>query len=380
MLNCSQVRGGWPIRDTAFEPYDEFNSVFPTGSGFMTCSQNPCEKGQQCVEHYASLACSACPRFTYSPNGVQCNKCPPGRTSADDHTECLACVGTTFSIDGQCEPCLSPSIVNDAHTTCARCDPGQAPNDNRTACLPCEGATYSAFGVECTQCLAPFVVNADRTTCLACLAGHGPSDEDVRDCTACVGTTYSTIGICQECGEPNIVNDAHTTCAGCDPGQAPNENRTACLPCAGATYSAFGVECTQCLAPFVVNADRTTCSMPQCYPGLTPASDGSGCVCAGNSYNASAIGILSCGTSVSDAPNIAPGVLGCVQCPACANCTDGVVSLLSGWRLSPRDDRDMNRMLLHAAAAGAIQQLVAFSCPQVRSHIISDPMFWGQCY
>ena len=283
------------IFDTTFASFEERNSVF-IGGGLGGCLQNPCTKGYMCGYMQYSLSCALCPAGTVSTDGISCAACTAGHGPSVDQASCVACVGTTYSIVGQCLDCALPNVVDSGHQSCTACAAGKKPSANQDACVSCVGATYSAFGIECSECEAPRVVsvsaNGARIGCSACLAGEGPT-EAVTACEACTGTTYSTIGICQDCIEPSTVNTAHTACAppfscpaghSCPAGVDCNQI-SQCVKCIVGNVSIGILPCEPCTEQGkAANSGQSICEA--CSAGKQPDVDRSRCIhCEGNTFS-----------------------------------------------------------------------------------------------
>eukprot|EP01047_Picozoa_sp_COSAG01_P057113 COSAG01_NODE_6564_length_3607_cov_1.225200_1_plen_793_part_10 len=226
------------------------------------CEEYPCAAGQECIYRNYSLSCASCATGLVGLDGLRCTQCLPGQQPNLDRTQCVKCIGATYSQFGvQCVSCTD--VVDDNHLMCTKCTAGKQPMTNRSGCVPCAGATYSQFGARCLPCGQ--VIDSGRTSCTPCLAGSGPNAQRTH-CQPCVGANYSISGTCMECPQPNVVDSTKTRCSKCDPGKQPVTNRSACVPCAGATYSQFGARCLPC--DKVIDALHTMCT--SCAAGKGP--------------------------------------------------------------------------------------------------------------
>ena len=120
-LQSLQGDAGWRIRDSTYVPYDNFDTVFVTASGFMTCERYPCLSGEQCITHDSSLSCMACDSSTVSEHGRDCHACPPGQEPNGNSTLCTPCEGGKFT-DGldvlRCEICPIGKQPTNNHSKC----------------------------------------------------------------------------------------------------------------------------------------------------------------------------------------------------------------------------------------------------------------------
>ena len=153
-------------------------------------------------------------------------------------------------------------------------------------------------------------------------------------------------------------------------------------------------------------ADPATGSQCQCKPGFipytgqnetvlschvlcqgegVPSHDGSRCECPGTTYDSDATGVIICvgnswsksdAASFRDAQNRrARGEL-CFQCPSCATCEAGIVTLNSGWRLNATTTQGLKR-LIEDGKDGRLQTALrcpstayddVLACPSLRLH------------
>eukprot|EP01051_Picozoa_sp_SAG22_P008615 SAG22_NODE_666_length_8013_cov_2.524640_7_plen_1400_part_00 len=82
---------------------------------------------------------------------ADCTQRGPGNISIGT-TRCMAC-----SDQGK--------VANLLQSQCVQCSPGAEPASNRTQCLRCVGNSFSKFGIECESCSSGTATNADRTQC-----------------------------------------------------------------------------------------------------------------------------------------------------------------------------------------------------------------------
>jgi hypothetical protein len=95
----------------------------------------------------------------------RCLPCGPGTGPSQDSVPvCESCSGTQFSVEGACNDCEDPKIVDASFQSCTQCAPGTGPNAGRTACHACLGARYSPLGYTCDSCAGNYVVNAGKTS------------------------------------------------------------------------------------------------------------------------------------------------------------------------------------------------------------------------
>eukprot|EP01048_Picozoa_sp_COSAG05_P013780 COSAG05_NODE_1500_length_4702_cov_7.352813_1_plen_618_part_00 len=168
------VRGGWSIRGTSITPFDNYDSVFTSSSGFLSCDTSPCEPGEGCTLYQQSIWCSPCPAGQISSDGVTCHECTPGKQRvADNNTACEVC------------PIGRIRATEHGGQTCSACEVGTTPNIERTHCefRACpRNQFWNPLSGQCT-CASGFY-NTTSYGHVCCMAG-GSSGKDMDDDSLC---------------------------------------------------------------------------------------------------------------------------------------------------------------------------------------------------
>ena len=133
----------WSINSTIFIPYDEFDTVYLSGSGSLNCNSSPCDAGESCAVYNSSIWCTACTRSQVSADGIECTNCPAGLEPNVNSTQCVACAPGKFTDEGKtaarCQVCPGHSIAAADGTHCEPCPPFSVANVGGTSCQCHEG-------------------------------------------------------------------------------------------------------------------------------------------------------------------------------------------------------------------------------------------------
>ena len=173
------VRGGWSIMATTFEPFNEFETVFVSASGTLSCDSIPCSVGGECGSQNDSLPAHGCPA------GQQC---------------------VVRSYSKWCDPCPLSQTSDGIH--CKDCPAGQQPTDDRQSCSRCPPGEYSKPGSRCHACQPSFVPTEDASDCTRCLPGLEAPTEDRTECK-CVPGAWAGLNnsrSCSLCAELSAIN------------------------------------------------------------------------------------------------------------------------------------------------------------------------------
>ena len=173
-------------------------------------------------ETSGQLTCKACPDSNICRYDKPLDKCGPGHVMhAGVYTEaCYFCDKSTYAPPADqsaCKECLSPSIIDGAHTSCTDCRAvdGQYPQPPEcgtmatskpcTVCLTCK-ATQKVVSNKCETCPIekPIRDKEDGTKCTTCESGKYWSGTDAGECVACPTDAEAKIikRSCGSCG-PN---------------------------------------------------------------------------------------------------------------------------------------------------------------------------------
>lgn len=199
-----------------------------------------CNPGEQLSSD--STACESCgdiqPNNRFSPGGVRCEICEPGKEPAVGGAECVDCFPGQYSDNGVCLSCLNFSNTNAAaagsyiagesgSTRCTSCPAGKQPNVQYTDCNECPDGSFSTDGV-----------------CVGC--GGGTTNSP--DWMSCVG--------CETFGA-NRYGVGSAQCLSCATGKQPNQMRTACEDCPQLTLGRDGLCYSACEALGCTNKSMT---------------------------------------------------------------------------------------------------------------------------
>ena len=306
------------------------------------------------------VQCTECrhPSVIKSPDRSTCGPCSPGQGPDETFTACGFCQAKQYSTYGSCQKCPGAQIPDVNQTSCR--DPYKCPAgmecktglcENMATCSECSPGWVSASpGTTCTQCVEQWVANTKKTDCIKCDPGQQPTANQ-GGCTPCSnGTQYSEDGYeCKGCPAPYVIAKCdrsvctkdHTRCSACPPGKGPAKNRTDCTSCIGNTVSQLdNPTCNECGPGKVPNDAHTSCVA--CPHHEDNVGDGT-CGCAPNFYNASARTLVcfSYGYNQAELNAVVGDVMisePCQECPRCADCIKGSITVKAGWRMIPESD------------------------------------------
>ena len=151
-----------------------------------------CEPGQQLLPDLSG--CENCADLgpgsenKYSPQGVRCEQCPPGKMPDETRSSCMDCFGGTYSPMGNCIPCLELGdnfYSEPGATRCLSCGVGTEPSVDQSSCRMCQDGYFSPYGV-CQACPAGRQSDPSRGACVGCaVAGLAYHSVDGSACTRC---------------------------------------------------------------------------------------------------------------------------------------------------------------------------------------------------
>ena len=201
----------------------------------LVCS---CQPGEYIAQIVPKI-CFECPSYLYSPDGVNCVRCPAYGEPSLDGSKCrcaggthdvaltetsIVCVcfaGNSFNnIDG-CKQCNGNEYNPEALTLT------DTPWSQRVICQSCNAGTFSMPGAtSCTHCSFGEYRTQSMTSCAACPKGKYALDASTSlSCTDCVSTcnglketpcpTDSSLFICSPCDSPrpNSAFNGQSNCA-----------------------------------------------------------------------------------------------------------------------------------------------------------------------
>eukprot|EP01051_Picozoa_sp_SAG22_P009951 SAG22_NODE_865_length_6783_cov_23.880461_2_plen_1099_part_00 len=317
----------------------------------------PCQPGHWTKGFGAP--CEECrhPNVIKGHDRSTCEVCPPGHGPNKDHTTCALCQAGQYSTYGSCQECPGTQVPDANQTSCKepfKCPAGMECKTglckDTTTCTKCSPGWVSASaGAPCSQCGDQRAANSKNTDCIKCDPGQQPTaNQD--NCSACSnGTQYSEDGYeCKDCHAPYVIAKCdgsvctkdHTRCTACPAGKGPAKNRTDCTSCIGNTVSQPDTPiCHECPVGKVPDDKHTSCGA--CPHNEDNVGDGH-CGCAPGFYNTSARILVCFSYGYNQAElNAVGNVLEsepCQDCPRCADCSHGNITIKAGWRMIPESD------------------------------------------
>lgn len=169
------------VMDTAFVPFLAGAQVVSIHGTLAGCADHPCLPGQSCTYEKYSLTCVACPRYTASDDGIQCNRCPAAKQPNENQTGCTNCTGNTYSDSGICEPCIGQATEDHVH--CNECPINQVASPWQTGCrcndghynasrgfIACHDHDYDPDALERDETYAVAMAQFEASNCIVCPA------------------------------------------------------------------------------------------------------------------------------------------------------------------------------------------------------------------
>eukprot|EP01045_Picozoa_sp_COSAG04_P001913 COSAG04_NODE_66_length_29513_cov_208.948732_6_plen_1234_part_00 len=354
------------------------NCTFPQIHSLDNSECASCTAGKG--PNQARTACTSCTGIDYSTFGV-CQPCLAGSQPDVGHTKCDTpnkCLQGDYcpNLDG-CN-----NDVAGSPGACENCPPGRWNEDGGV------GAAGVRVGMlqACYACDTISEAAPTRRSCDTCGNGKEPFVEepshDHSHCVDCTGTNFSDNGFpCQVCEWPKIVGtqqdpddrlprNGHTKCEKCQAGEGPAGCKEVggvttcsggCAPCSGNQHADGGQTgtCSDCPVGKIATADHQFCKdcpEHQTYvPGVSSVTGKCACGTTGGKrssgfYNVSEWGLIVCfldGYQESDISSAyqewletekavhmenADHHAECLECPPCADCSQGYPVLRQGYK------------------------------------------------
>ena len=242
-----------------------------------------------------ALACSACPRASYSAaNSSGCTACPAGFTTwpsgGTAPSDCGAlCPAGKFSLSGGDAPGTGSCSVSCASNCTVNCVALAPSGAQFSDCVnQCNGDCDSGCSSNCTRdCVASAQSATQFSECIDRCNGGGDSGR----CEACATGTYSDFSgatACQSCPEgSSTYGPGQTGCEGeCQSGSFSSTNGLQpCTSCPSGTYAlvAGSTTCATCSPGSFSSHGASSCTL--CAPGSSAVYPGSaGCTACGAGF------------------------------------------------------------------------------------------------
>ena len=308
--------------DTCAEGYHFENDTCVSddvGSTSDPTAQKVCAPG----EAPKSGVCTPCEVGYYGINGMQCEKCPTGSTTAStgssSQSQCNICLDGYTLKNGQCiQTICSDGYYLDNGICRPHCFSGHYWDGTTCQLCPAGSSNYSEGKTQCTKCRkGSYQPNKGQTWCLYCPLGSTTADEgataisdcnvcsagyvyDGTQCTACPIGTYhdQSTNTCKPCAAGTYNNStAQTKCLVCDEGMTSQEGATFCSCDEENGYFAVGKNCVKepersCNAGQYWSTLTNSCEI--CEEGTFSPTGANYCTACPYGYYASKKGSVTC--------------------------------------------------------------------------------------